>query len=421
MLRGRMSGRVGVLFVGALAVGAVALVVVPRIPALAGYRYLGVLEAAPAAVPLGIDPMLTISDAAAETDAIWVAMDATRWESPAPFDGPPDVDYDREILALATYFGSSFCAPSFGGVDFRDGAATVRVDPGFGLGGCTADAVPYTFVVAIARDRLSGGPPEIFMLPTPRPIAIAPSPPPATSPAATPATSGDPSPSAPPNASGPPPPSFDPAWVTRPALWCGSRLRFPPEAITRGLSGAENWIDGAAAELRRIVREEATPDSPLPLNGWFRVVDTGSDVLFVARGTAEVPWVQVAVATEGNGWTVAAYGQCHLGVSYPDGITGATIRLDPAFPRPTRDSREVHVLITETACASGQSPEGRVLEPLVVYGPDSVAVAIAIRHIVGGADCQSNPEFPVLIELSEPLGDRVLVDGSQFPPRPLAP
>lgn len=402
----------------------VAVMLAARIPAIAGYRDLGVVEAAPATVPHGTDPALTISRSAAETDAIWAFMDATLWDRPEPFGGPPSVDYEREVLVLATLFTSSFCKPSLGGFDFRDGTATVRVDHGIGLGGCTADAVPYTFLVAIARDRLAGDPPQIFMLPTARSVAIGPSPTPASTgdPSASepPGTSGEPSASEPPGASGPPPPSFDPAWVTRPALWCGDGLRFPPEAITRGLAGAENWIDGAAAELRRIVREEATPESPLPLSGWFRVADAGSEILFVARGTAEVPWVQVAVATEGNGWTVAAYGQCHLGVSYPDGITGATIRLDPAFPLPAGDTWEVHVLITETACASGTSPEGRVLDPLVVYNADTVAVAIAVRHREGGQDCQGNPEFPVSIVLTEPLGDRVLVDGGQFPPRPLA-
>lgn len=226
---------------------------------------------------------------------------------------------------------------------------------------------------------------------------------------ATPAPSGSPLPSAVPR------PTLDPSWVTRPALWCGEGLRFPPEALT--VPGAENWIDGAAAELRRTVREDRTPELPLPPTGWYRVADTGSDVLFVARGTALVPWLQVAVFDSGAGWALRTYGACTLSVSYPDGIGGATWSLDPGSPAPSPDSRQIRALIVETACASGKSPEGRVLDPLIVYGVDSVLIGVAVLPRPGGQDCQGNPEFPLTIVLSEPLGDRVLLDGSVFPPR----
>ncbi|MES2209786.1 MAG: hypothetical protein V4515_06325 [Chloroflexota bacterium] len=203
--------------------------------------------------------------------------------------------------------------------------------------------------------------------------------------------------------------------MTRPALWCGEGLRFPPEAFT--FPGAENWIDGAAAELRRTVREDWTPELPLPPTDWYRVADAGLEVLFVARGTALVPWMQVAVYDSGAGWALRSYGACTLSVSYPDGIGGATWSLDPGSPAPGPESREIHTLIVETACASGKSPEGRILDPLIVYGAASVLIAVAVRPRPGAQDCQGNPEVPLTIVLSEPLGDRVLLDGSAFPPR----
>ena len=74
--------------------------------------------------------------------------------------------------------------------------------------------------------------------------------------------------------------------------------------------------------------------------------------------------------------------------------------------------------VMETACASGQSPEGRVNEPVIQYTAESVTVTFTIAPPPGDAqDCQSNPEFPVEVTLSEPLGERALLDGGTTPPR----
>lgn len=238
---------------------------------------------------------------------------------------------------------------------------------------------------------------------------------PLATPVVTPGPSASPAAGESPLQSAAAPPTFDPEWVARPALWCGEGQRFPPEALSS--PGAENWIDGAASELRRTLREDRTPELPLPPTGWYRVADTGLEVLFVARGTALVPWMQVAVYDSGAGWVLRSYGACTLSVSYPDGIGGATWSLDPGSPAPGPESREIHTLIVETACASGKSPEGRILDPLIVHGADSVVIAVAVRPRPGAQDCQGNPAFPLTIVLSEPLGDRVLLDGSAFPPR----
>lgn len=74
--------------------------------------------------------------------------------------------------------------------------------------------------------------------------------------------------------------------------------------------------------------------------------------------------------------------------------------------------------VMETSCASGQSPEGRVNAPEILYTAESVTVTFTILPRPGSAqDCQSNPEFPVEVTLSEPLGERVLLDGGTTPPR----
>jgi hypothetical protein len=81
------------------------------------------------------------------------------------------------------------------------------------------------------------------------------------------------------------------------------------------------------------------------------------------------------------------------------------------------ETTKIQATLIETACASGQAPEGRVGDPVIFYGPDAVIVVVPVTPLEGTQDCQGNPEFPVEITLSEPLGERALLDGSSNPPR----
>lgn len=89
------------------------------------------------------------------------------------------------------------------------------------------------------------------------------------------------------------------------------------------------------------------------------------------------------------------------------------VTLIPLAPETT----EIKGFVMETACASGQSPEGRVNEPVIEYGAESVTVTFTITPRPGGQDCQGNPEFPVSVTLTEPLRERELLDGGSNPPR----
>jgi len=114
-----------------------------------------------------------------------------------------------------------------------------------------------------------------------------------------------------------------------------------------------------------------------------------------------------------------------LGVAAPPGPTAtvsasvlhdlrpATWRIDPSAEIGP-ESTSVPVLLTERECASAQSPEGRVAEPLIEYTADSIVIVLRVQMI--GGDCPSNPEFPMTVELSEPIGQRTLIDAGEDPP-----
>jgi hypothetical protein len=131
-----------------------------------------------------------------------------------------------------------------------------------------------------------------------------------------------------------------------------------------------------------------------------------------------VPWVQVAAMPAADGWTVDLYGQCQAQPVTPDGIGLADFWLDPAAGRPGPDATTLSGFIRERSCAGGQPPNSRIQAPMVVFGEGSVVVTVTVRQRPGVQDCPGNPDTTrITIELGQPLGDRVILDGSVFPPR----
>jgi hypothetical protein len=183
-------------------------------------------------------------------------------------------------------------------------------------------------------------------------------------------------------------------------------LRLPPGADTAG--------DPASVALRRYVRVEAPPESRMPATGWREIFRVPAGVTFVAP--ADDGWRVVVMAPGGDDrWDFSEGGSCNLQIQLPDGMGFASWRLDPAFPV-DRTSTSVHVLATETACANGKPPVGRVKPATVLENDAAVTIVLTVANVPGGADCPGNPEFPQEVTLGRPLGDRELFDGSSFPP-----
>jgi hypothetical protein len=97
----------------------------------------------------------------------------------------------------------------------------------------------------------------------------------------------------------------------------------------------------------------------------------------------------------------------------------ATVALDPDNP-PDPDSTQVHLLVTEVACAGGEPADGRVAVAHLVEHEDRVEVVVGVEALPGAQTCQSNPPTPFTVELDEPLGARALVDVAVYPERELA-
>lgn len=117
-------------------------------------------------------------------------------------------------------------------------------------------------------------------------------------------------------------------------------------------------------------------------------------------------------------WMMTALGTCAIAVDVP-GAGTASVTLDrdePADPA----SVEVPLLVTETACNTGDDATGRVEVASLIETDAVVEVVIAVRPRGGDQACPSNPPTPFTLTLDQPLGDRVLLDASVVPPRPIA-
>lgn len=198
---------------------------------------------------------------------------------------------------------------------------------------------------------------------------------------------------------------------------CGPVAPSFPLAMLEQDGAVDPGQDQPAAILQATLQEtEGLPEGEgLPAEGWIRVVQTDDVVLFVAPGGGG-RWSMVKVQLRDGVWGFDASGQCRLQPDIPEGVNLAVFRLVPNVVL-APESREVDLLVTETACNSGQDARGRIRVLDLVPAEASVTVLLGVVPRPGDHECPGNPETPFTLELPEPLGDRVLLDGSSVPAR----
>jgi hypothetical protein len=96
----------------------------------------------------------------------------------------------------------------------------------------------------------------------------------------------------------------------------------------------------------------------------------------------------------------------------PEPGDAATWSIDPGAP-PSPTSSTFTALVSRLACNGGVT--GTVLRPGVVATATEVVVTFTVADDIDGGTCPDNDEVPYEVELGQPLGDRVLVDGGCAP------
>ena len=213
----------------------------------------------------------------------------------------------------------------------------------------------------------------------------------------------------------PPWPTYDPASLFGDRLECfgpGS-----PSFTVTEWNEAPIVTDSDRSSEAQALRRELTPGSGLNLFTWHRVTTAPNEVLFAAGTGAPEEAVSMTLIPDSQrpgDWRWRSLGTCQLALVLQPDRSRADLFLAPASHE-SRADRVIHLMIRETACASGASPTTRVLPPILRIDAASVTVLIAISKLPGEQDCQGINSVPYDLILPEPLGDRALVDGGRVP------
>lgn len=152
----------------------------------------------------------------------------------------------------------------------------------------------------------------------------------------------------------------------------------------------------------------------------WSIASRGGDglLLFGQSGGTDPSYAYARFDQRDGGWVPRGWGGCWPEIDAP-GFGSATVATDAAQP-PDPSSSTLHLHINEQACASGEAPRDRAVVSIVREEADAVTITVLVEPKPGFAECPSNPWYPITVELDEPLGDRVLLDGHRVPPQLLS-
>ncbi len=219
----------------------------------------------------------------------------------------------------------------------------------------------------------------------------------------------------------PKPTSLIPAEGADPWVTCQSSVAFPYSRLAQPLT--LDPADPLAKAFTAVAT--GTPGGPgIPPSAYRLLVQTDEAALFLADLPSGIG--TIAMHLEQGRWIslgASFGGRCVAQSVTPDGLRPVDWSLDSNFPAPGAADTQIHLLVHERACNSGQVVGDRLRPAEIVERGSQVLVAFAatLPEGRGGADCQSNPSTPVTVTLPGPLGDRTLADGSYVPPKPPDP
>lgn len=192
-------------------------------------------------------------------------------------------------------------------------------------------------------------------------------------------------------------PAFEPALLTeRPPVDPASDFAGELGSIT-GAAGGGGHIDGAT-----VVGED---DSRASLLIWM----------------ADGRVMTATMNRSDEGWSYSAHAECEPELAFDDGLEAAEWSLSGPAPGPDATSIELQVQ-PALGCSGDIAVEDRLAAPVVDYRDDAVLIAPRLRPLPPGMyDCQGSPPAQQRVELTEPLGDRQLLDGRWYPARPALP
>jgi len=166
---------------------------------------------------------------------------------------------------------------------------------------------------------------------------------------------------------------------------------------------------------RALPKRGAPAAEPPSLTGWRLLARDGGEVLFGRGAPPQLLLVTLRKNPLRRSWTCVRSGVARPLRATREGIRASSWRLDPTYELGPEDT-ELRLLLTEQAFASGQSAEGRLLVPDLYRDGEELVLRMFVTPRPGYQTATRNPETPVRVALSEPLGQRRLIDGALLAP-----
>ncbi|HEX5984084.1 MAG TPA: hypothetical protein VFY69_07760 [Solirubrobacterales bacterium] len=214
----------------------------------------------------------------------------------------------------------------------------------------------------------------------------------------------------------------DPAtrvWTEWPhRVTCGWGHSFDPVAVFSGPAGAERGKLPSERALRRFLAREIL--DWVPKHGWRRLAESNGYAQFAAgrlrRGVETMTFRRVK-----GRWKWQSYSGGCLPGTVRRGIPAITWDLASDQPPLTPETRSILVELGPGECSSGKPKAPRLQKPEIREQNGALLLSLWVRPLPPGFyTCEGIVEPPVRIELPEPLGERELLDGGTYPPRPAA-
>jgi hypothetical protein len=196
--------------------------------------------------------------------------------------------------------------------------------------------------------------------------------------------------------------------------------------MARGIPGVLSDVEARAAFQSILDDPRTGGEASMSLfpNGvdveWRVLAEDGETVTvglgeWTERGPASRNAFVLGLHREGEDWSTDGWGDCRLLAPV----------LDEGLARARVDGyrmtgpRSLEVDVSEMDCTSGRNPTEYLYDPVVVETTDSVTLSWTTTQAEGAHTCQGNPAATRTVELDEPLGSRMVMDGSVYPPRPV--
>jgi hypothetical protein len=175
------------------------------------------------------------------------------------------------------------------------------------------------------------------------------------------------------------------------------------------------WLEGRAGSspLRKSQQAVESRPSSSALEGWRLIARTGEEALFGLGMPPDLVMIAVRRDTRRGSWSRADKTAGRPLRVTRDGIRASSWQLDPTCEL-RADDTVLRILVTEQTYAGGKRADGRVLDPDLYEAEHELILTMFVKPLEGFAMRTPNPQTPVRVALSQPVGNRDLIDGAIY-------